>query len=152
MRGFVLFWRFFGYRIHIWRDNWLYITEYMYFVPTNDIVKVPFKNIDIWPIPGTIYAIYLHSRPYLGVYLLAHISVTLSPKSIFKYTKMIYSSSRFRCCQDLSSVTFLSKVAILCHFVPFCAIGATLGVRAQIWFQKLRLMYTFHLQPLSQLW
>ena len=39
---------------------------------------------------------------------------------------MIYSSSRFRCCQDLSSRTFVSKVGILvppgatwrhwCHF------------------------------------
>ena len=53
--------------------------------------------------------------------------VTLSPKSIYLYTKMIYSSSRFRCCQDLSSRTFLSKDAIL---VPF---GATRRHRCHFW-------------------
>ena len=96
------------------------------FISYLSIKLVSLKNIDIYSFFGLI---------------MAHSSVILSPKSTFLYTKMIYSSSRFRCCQDLSSVTFLSKVAILCHFVPFCAIGATLGVRAQIWSQKLCLMY-----------
>ena len=45
MGDFVHFWRFFDYRIHILRAYWLYITENMYFVPTNHIMKVPPKKL-----------------------------------------------------------------------------------------------------------
>ena len=67
---------------------------------------------------------------------------------------MIYSSSRFRCNQNQSSTTFLSRDGILSLHGSFRVFRvpseSTFGNFVQIWSQKLRLGYVFHVQVLSR--
>ena len=63
---------------------------------------------------------------------------------------MIYSSSRFRCNQNQSSTTLHSQIDILAPRGAAASNAAPEWNFDEIWFQKLGIGHTYHMQLLSQ--